>query len=452
MGASRRWTAAAVSGALAAAGLTWWAVGIEPYRLQVEDLVVPCAGLHGPVRLLLFSDVDFPSDPGRERRVAEVASEFQPDLVLVAGDLLDRHATVGDAALRERAAAWVGAMPAGAGRFLAPGEEETWQRRELDRAFSRHGLRALANTRLLLDVRGDRIDLLVADPPRQTAPWDLATEGARTFLHCRGRLLPHRLTYRDAGAIDWGDLELTFAFRLDDPRSEVAVHLANWTLSRTEERRAFHAGEVGSDFVPPHGVWCRARVRLRAGHLQARFWREGSREPDAWAIEVSDPKTARPGKGTLALGGRRRGKAFDDLRLVSRGQLVLEEAFDSRKGLLARWSDPSAIAAWARHPLPGTVRLVLAHSPDVVLDLAAAGGPPPCLVLSGHTHGGQIQLPLLGPLHTGIRLPRRYAQGLHRYRGIPVYVTRGVGTSVIHARFLAPPEVTRVTLVPGGRP
>jgi hypothetical protein len=192
-------------------------------------------------------------------------------------------------------------------------------------------------------------------------------------------------------------------------------------------------------------VWLRARVRLHGGRLQARFWREGMREPPSWALEAE----AAPAPGpVLALGGMRFGFAFDDLRLAASGRVVLEEGFDSSAALRARWSDPSPIAAWARSPVPGATRLVLAHSPDVLLDLAAAGGEPPCLVLAGHTHGGQLRLPLLGALHTGTHLPRRFAQGLHRHRGIPVYVTRGVGTSVIHARFLAPPEVTRVTLVP----
>ena len=452
MVASKLGKTAAIGGALAAVAACLWAFFVEPKRLTVEDVVVPCPGLSGPVRILLFSDVDFPSEAGREQRVLAVARAFRPDLVLVAGDLLDRPATVSDPAVRERAGAWVGAMPASAGRYLAMGEDETWLQPELQETLARHDVRALANTGEVVEVRGDRLALLVADPRRQPAPFALVREGSRTFLHCQGRPLPHRLTSRAAGVLEALDLDLSFAFRLDDARSEVTVELAGWTLSRGERHPRFHFGSAEAGVVPAAGVWYRARLRVAdegdATRLRARFWREGREEPATWDIDVRETHPARPRDGPLTLGGMSLGKAFDDLRLVSGGRVSLEDGFDAFARLTAEWDDPSPIAAWMRTPAPSTVRLVLAHTPDVVYDLDASGGPPPCLVLSGHTHGGQVRLPLVGPLHTGTRLPRRFAQGLNRFRDIPVYVTRGVGTSVIHARFLAPPEVTRVTLVP----
>jgi predicted MPP superfamily phosphohydrolase len=66
------------------------------------------------------------------------------------------------------------------------------------------------------------------------------------------------------------------------------------------------------------------------------------------------------------------------------------------------------------------------------------------LVLAGHTHGGQVVFPLFGPPHTAMRLPRRYAGGLHDHGGTPLHVSRGVGMERGFAppvRFLCPPEV-----------
>jgi predicted MPP superfamily phosphohydrolase len=64
--------------------------------------------------------------------------------------------------------------------------------------------------------------------------------------------------------------------------------------------------------------------------------------------------------------------------------------------------------------------------------------------LAGHTHGGQVVLPFIGPLRTATRLPRRYAGDLHDFTGTPLHVTRGVGMERDFApqvRFLCPPEI-----------
>lgn len=71
------------------------------------------------------------------------------------------------------------------------------------------------------------------------------------------------------------------------------------------------------------------------------------------------------------------------------------------------------------------------------------------LYLCGHTHGGQVRLPLLGPIFTSSKLGRRYVMGLYRHGRTHLYVSRGVGLEGLSAprvRFLAPPEVTLVTL------
>ena len=92
---------------------------------------------------------------------------------------------------------------------------------------------------------------------------------------------------------------------------------------------------------------------------------------------------------------------------------------------------------------PNTCTLLLAHSPDIALRLGMAR---PDLILSGHTHGGQIRLPLLGAVRTEIRLPRRFAMGLHHYQQVPIFVTRGIGYSGIDLRLDCPSEVALLTL------
>ncbi|RMD51504.1 MAG: metallophosphoesterase, partial [Candidatus Thermofonsia bacterium] len=65
------------------------------------------------------------------------------------------------------------------------------------------------------------------------------------------------------------------------------------------------------------------------------------------------------------------------------------------------------------------------------------------------THGGQVRLPVIGPLLTSSQLGRRYVMGLYREGRTHLYVSRGVGLEGLSAprvRFLAPPEITLFTI------
>ena len=74
------------------------------------------------------------------------------------------------------------------------------------------------------------------------------------------------------------------------------------------------------------------------------------------------------------------------------------------------------------------------------------------LVVSGHTHGGQIVVPFFGPIMTLSHVPRSVAAGgLHQIDGNYIYVSRGVGCERMQApriRFLCPPEISLLTLKP----
>jgi uncharacterized protein len=94
-------------------------------------------------------------------------------------------------------------------------------------------------------------------------------------------------------------------------------------------------------------------------------------------------------------------------------------------------------------PSSGATPLVLAHGPRTADKLAALGRPALCL--SGHTHGGQVNLPIVTPLFlASIREP--YARGLFRLGPVQLYVNRGIGMSGISFRLNSPPEVTLATL------
>jgi predicted MPP superfamily phosphohydrolase len=110
---------------------------------------------------------------------------------------------------------------------------------------------------------------------------------------------------------------------------------------------------------------------------------------------------------------------------------------------------------WAGRPDPkralegngrGHPTLLLAHEPDYADKVSA--DPRIKLQLSGHTHGGQVRIPMIGAL----RLPswgRKYQEGLYRVKDMHVYTTRGIGLVGVPFRVNCPPEITLLTLTTG---
>lgn len=98
--------------------------------------------------------------------------------------------------------------------------------------------------------------------------------------------------------------------------------------------------------------------------------------------------------------------------------------------------------------------LLMMHSPDGIAEAIVRGVD---LVFSGHTHGGQVRLPLVGAPFTHSHLGPRMSSGYYsgrRLRGViglrpgrtQLYVSRGVGISGMALRFMCPPEIAVITL------
>lgn len=103
-----------------------------------------------------------------------------------------------------------------------------------------------------------------------------------------------------------------------------------------------------------------------------------------------------------------------------------------------------------RHLLPDgageAFTVLLYHSPDLMPEAVGAGVD---LYLAGHTHGGQLRLPLFGALVTSSDFWKRYEAGLYWEGRTSLYVSRGLGMEGLgapRARFLAPPELVLLTL------
>lgn len=92
---------------------------------------------------------------------------------------------------------------------------------------------------------------------------------------------------------------------------------------------------------------------------------------------------------------------------------------------------------------PGAFILLLVHTPERIAEAEKAGV---SLYLCGHTHGGQIRVPVLGALSKNAKCTREQSMGKWRSGSMLGYTTTGLGTTDVPVRFLCPPEATVITL------
>jgi predicted MPP superfamily phosphohydrolase len=113
------------------------------------------------------------------------------------------------------------------------------------------------------------------------------------------------------------------------------------------------------------------------------------------------------------------------------------------------WKEYSDAAKKIVHPTDGQGDLViLQHSPDVlpVITGELQISPDAKIMFAGHTHGGQVWLPVIGAPVVPSMFGQKFACGHVRDSGLDVFVTTGIGTSILPFRFMVPPEIAVVTI------
>ncbi|MDA0190498.1 MAG: metallophosphoesterase [Proteobacteria bacterium] len=102
-------------------------------------------------------------------------------------------------------------------------------------------------------------------------------------------------------------------------------------------------------------------------------------------------------------------------------------------------ADP--VKAFAGVPVDASV-IVMMHDPATLSSLPRVAS----VAFAGHTHGGQVRLPIIGALITPGRAPRQHAYGWIPGASTPTYVSSGIGTSILPVRFNCPPETVMLQL------
>ena len=111
-------------------------------------------------------------------------------------------------------------------------------------------------------------------------------------------------------------------------------------------------------------------------------------------------------------------------------------------GLADMWTRPQHVEATIAKASPGSTIIALTHNPDIFPNLPQSVP----LLLAAHTHGGQVNIPLIGTPIVPSRFGSKYTAGHIFENNHHLFVTSGIGTSIIRVRFRVPPEIVVLTI------
>jgi hypothetical protein len=187
-------------------------------------------------------------------------------------------------------------------------------------------------------------------------------------------------------------------------------------------------------FAAPVSGRFRDQLR-RMARIAPAFAVLGNHDGGRWAAEKQGSPSSEGMRHELTACGFRVLHNEHDLAIVNGRRLRLVGVGD-------RWADEVDGAAAFRGVDSGEEIVLLAHNPDTKMQVADF---PWRLMLSGHTHGGQLRLPWNGATPYAPVNDHRYVDGLRRWGGRWIQVSRGVG-NVKGLRFNCPPEINLLEL------
>jgi predicted MPP superfamily phosphohydrolase len=490
-----------------------YACAYEPYQISITRVPIETRdwspGL-GRLKVLHFSDLHFTGIGLREERLRARINAENPDVIVFTGDLFNSRRAVLNQRLVHDAIGFLGTLRFQRGLFLVLGEEEYPFRYYLGHELAKIGATLLDDTFTTLDIEGQPLHLvgLTEDSKTLDSYFDLGRSGRTAFRQLQemaqsAAVKPYReyRTYLGGQySLEWRNYDVNGSIELphDTDRFGVAVYsqlpvgvLRGYFLDvDLKERVASLTSAAG----PLHG---RTRIGLSGGSdrrwqyrvsartlddqttIRARFWPQGSAEPEEWPIDVVDRSETRSRDGAVAIRlppsesgaceGRirvtrvtRNRDGFDDLLheggegvaatpvndplyVVGPGSvwMTLEELVAFVE--IARESNtPRVLEAKLQHMLRETrktpgLTMLMSHNPNVIRVAVDKGI---ALVVAGHTQGGQVWLPLLDRYIFDRFRGQQLDRGLKRFGGTRLYINKGIGMSRVPVRMGSVPELT----------
>jgi len=253
-----------------------------------------------------------------------------------------------------------------------------------------------------------------------------------------------------------------------EPEHLVVKHVRLETPKLTETVRLLHISDIQAGSIEDYQVELFNQIQLLKPDLIINTGDFLQVVPPAtfdeeWKKLFSLIQSVNPKYGTYAVFGDTERELYqfkptelEPLQMLSsRSQsIVVEGGFLSLLGLSLYQSNSGewamrSIDQWLANSNSNEFRILMGHSPDYALSVKEK---PIDLCLAGHTHGGQVRLPIFGPLVIDSDVPKEWSRGFRRI-GIPyLNVSAGAGSNRFEGlpplRFNCPTEMTLIELVP----
>lgn len=192
-------------------------------------------------------------------------------------------------------------------------------------------------------------------------------------------------------------------------------------------------------------------IVLLGDYMSPDSWHSHRVEPEVTAAALKDLRAASGVYSILGnhdwwYNGEKVRRAFEQNGIHVLEDEVAEVKWRGKSfwlvGLADLWTRPQHIPQTIAKAPPGTTIIALTHNPDIFPRLPQNVP----LLLAAHTHGGQVDIPLIGTPVVPSDFGQKYTAGHVFETGHHLFVTTGIGTSILPVRFRVPPEIVILTI------
>jgi predicted MPP superfamily phosphohydrolase len=192
-------------------------------------------------------------------------------------------------------------------------------------------------------------------------------------------------------------------------------------------------------------------IVLLGDYMSSNSWHGHRVEPEVTAAGLKDLRSplgvyAVLGNHDWWYNGEKVRRAFEQNGIRVLEDEVAEIKWKNKSFWLAGLADlmtrPQHVSETIAQAPNGATIIALAHNPDIFPRLPQTVP----LLLAAHTHGGQVNIPLIGTPIVPSRFGRKYTAGHVFENGHDMFVTTGIGTSILPVRFRVPPEIVILTI------